>query len=86
MRSELSRLRDPSIQSKNQLWADEDKARIFALLRERVEQVPKAIGFCERALRVVYGELFPLNEAPQKIEDLFTRFIHPKDVRQMVRQ
>ena len=35
---------------------------------------------------MVYGKLFHLNEAPQKIEDLFTRFIHPKDVCQMVRQ
>ena len=86
MRAELSRLGELDVQSKNPLWAYGDKARVFALLRERAEQVPRAIGFCERVLRVVYGELFPLNEAPRKFEDLFTHFICPEDVPQMVRQ
>lgn len=86
IQAEMSRLEDPSVQAKNPLWACGDKAHTFALLRERAGQVPKAVGFCERVLRVVYGELFPLNEAPRKLEDLFTRFIRPEEVRQMVRQ
>ena len=81
----MSRLNDPSVQAKNPFWAYGDKTRTFALLRERADQVPRAIGFCERVLRVVYGELFPLNEAPRKLEDLFTCFIRPKEVHQMVR-
>ena len=71
---------------KNHLWSYGDKARTFALLRERTGHVPKAIGFCERVLRVVHGVLFPLNEAPRKLKDLFTHFIRPEDVRQMVKQ
>ena len=86
IQAEMSHLEDPSVQAKNPFWAYGDKARTFALLRERADQVPRAIGLCERVLQVVYGELFPLNEAPRKLEDLFTRFIHPEDVRHMVRQ
>ena len=72
IQAEMSRLEDPSVQAKNPFWAYGDKARIFALLRERIGQVPRAISFCKQVLRVVYGKLFPLNEASTKLQDLFT--------------
>ena len=40
MQAELAALDDPAIQSKNPLWADREKARVIAVLRERVGQVP----------------------------------------------
>ena len=52
-----------------------DKARIFAILREWVGQVPKVVDFCGRVLRLVHDELFPLDEVPKKLEDLFVRFV-----------
>ena len=85
IQAEMSRLEDPSVQASNPFWVHGDKARTFALLREGANQVPRAVGFYERVVRVVYGEVFPLNEAPRKLEDPFTCFIHPEDVRQMVR-
>ena len=51
-------LGEPDVRSKNPLWSYGDKSRTFALLRERAGQVPRAIGFCEKVLRVVHGELF----------------------------
>ena len=86
VQAELSHREDATVQSKNPLWEDIDKARVFAILRERAGQVPKAIEFCERVLRVVHNELFSLDEAPRKLEDLFMWFVQPENVRRMVRQ
>ena len=86
VQAELSSLLDPLIQSKNPLWANMDRARVFVILRERVGQVLKIIDFCGRVIRQVHDELFPLDEAPKKLSDLFRMFSQPDKVRRMVRQ
>ena len=86
VQDELSHLEDPAVQSKNPLWANRDRARVFGTFRERVGKVPKVIDFCGRVLRQVHDELFPLNEVPKKLRDLFRLFSQPDKVRRMVRQ
>ena len=86
MQAELDSLDEPATQSKNPLWADRDKARVFAILRDRVGQVPRLVDFCERVLRQVHDAMFPLNVAPQGLTDLFGFFKYPEKVRGMVRE
>ena len=86
MQAELAALEEPTTQSKNPLWADRDKARVFATLRERVGQVPHLVDFCEKVLRQAYEAMFPLNVAPQRLADLFGLFKYPDRVRVMVRE
>ena len=85
VQAELAALDDPAIQSKNPLWADREKARVIAILRERVGQVPRLVNFCERILCQVHDAMFPLNAAPQGLADLFKFFQKPDKVRGMVR-
>ena len=51
VRAELNALGDPATRAKNPLWADRDKAQVFATLRERVRQVPRFADFCGKVLR-----------------------------------
>ena len=44
MEAELAALDEPAMQSKNPLWADREKARVLAVLRERVGQVPRLVN------------------------------------------
>ena len=83
--AELAALDEPAMQSKNPLWADREKARVLAVLRERVGQVPRLVSFCEKVLRQVHEDMFLLNVAPQGLADLFRFFQHPDKVRGMVR-
>ena len=85
MRAELNALGDPATQAKNPLWADRDKAQVFATLRERVGQVPRFADFCGNVLRQVHDAMFPLNVAPQGLADLLRFFKFPDKVRGMVR-
>ena len=47
VQAELAALDEPATQSRNPLWADREKARVLAVLRERVGQVPRLVSFCE---------------------------------------
>ena len=51
VQAELATLGDPATQSKNPLWADRDRARVFSTLRERVWKVPRIVDICGRVLR-----------------------------------
>ena len=85
MQAELATLEEPATQSKNPLWADREKARVLAVLRERVGQVPRLVSFCERILRQVHDAMFPLNPAPQGLAGMFRFFQKPDKVLGMVR-
>lgn len=41
---ELSRLDDPAVQGENTLWMDRGRARVFVVIRLRVNRVAKALG------------------------------------------
>ena len=86
MQAELDALDEPVTQSKNPLWADKVKARVFATLRERVGQVSRLVDFCEKVLRQAYEAMFPLNVAPQGLAALFRFFKYPEKVHGMVRE
>ena len=86
VQAKLATLDEPVTQLKNPLWADRDKARVFATLRERVGQVPRLVDFCEKVLRQAYEAMFPLNVAPKGFADLFRLIKYPDRVRIMVRE
>ena len=55
VQSELLRLEDPVMQANSPFWMDMARARVFAVLRMRVERVPWALEYC----RGVFGRIFP---------------------------
>ena len=85
IRAELDALDHPATQSKNPLWSDREKARVLAILRERIPQVPRVVNSCGKVLRQVHDAMFPLNVAPKGLADLFRFFKYPDKVRGMVR-
>ena len=85
VRAEMKALRDAATQAKNPLWADRDKAQVFATLRERVGQVPCFVEFYSSILHRVHDTMFPLNPAPKGLAGLLGFFRFPDQVRDMVK-
>ena len=54
-------------------------------LRDRVEQVRKFATSCTQALSKVHDGLFPLNDQPQGLAALMTKFRHGNAIRDFVR-
>ena len=84
MQSEMSRLDDPVVRANNPFWADGARARLFALLRLRVERVPDALKYCQRVLGGIHAQFYPLAVVPSKLEMLCRFFAQPSELRRVM--
>src|SRR4051812_47494304 len=80
VQSELLRLDDPVVQASNPFWEDRTRARAFAVLRCRVERVPRAFEYCHRVLGEICSEFYPLRFVPSSFEVLCRVFSQPADI------
>src|SRR4051812_43373548 len=84
MQSELSQLDDPGVQASNPFCVVRARARAFALLRLRVERVPRALEYCHRVLGGIFSEFYPLRSVPSSFEMLCRVFSQPAELRRVV--
>ena len=84
VQSELLRLDDPVVQANNLFWMDRVCARVFVVLRLRVEGVPRALEYCCRVLGGIFSEFYPLNPVPSSLERLCRVFSQPAELRRVV--
>src|ERR1041385_7760964 len=84
VQSDLLRLEDPVVQTNNPFWMDRACARVFAVLRMRVERVPRALEYCRGVFGRIFAEFYPLDHVPSSLEKLCRMFSQPADLRHVV--
>ena len=82
----MTSLGDPVVQARNPLWADQEKARVFATLRVRVGRMSSFVKSCSDVLRDVYEAMFPLNSKLQGLGELLQFFKSSDKVHDLVRE
>ena len=71
---------------KHDLWLHRPKAVVMAKFKYRVEKVHHYFDKFHAHLTMVWNTLFPLDQAPETLSGLFTRFKSPERIRQLVRK
>jgi hypothetical protein len=71
---------------KHDLWLHRPKAVVMAKFKYRVEKVHHYFDKFHAHLTMVWNTLFPLDQAPETLSALFTRFKSPERIRQLVRK
>ncbi|KAK1653718.1 hypothetical protein QYE76_071523 [Lolium multiflorum] len=71
---------------KHDLWLHRPKAVIMAKFEYRVEKAHYYFDKFHAHLTMVWKTLFPLDQAPETLSALFTRFKSPERIRQLVRK
>ena len=84
MQSEMSRSDDPEVRANNPFWSDGARARVFALLRLRVERVPATLKYCQQVLGGIHAQFYPLEVVPSKLEALCRLFSQPSELRRVI--
>ena len=72
------------MQVNNPFWMDRARARVFAILRLRVERVPRALEYCCRVLGGIFSEFYPLKFVSSSFETLCRVFSQPAELRCVV--
>ena len=68
------------------LWLHRPKAVVMAKFKYRVEKALYYFNKYHAHLTMVWNTLFPLDQAPETLSVLFTRFKSPERIRQLVRK
>ncbi|KAK1665789.1 hypothetical protein QYE76_053948 [Lolium multiflorum] len=68
------------------LWLHRPKAVVMAKFKYRVEKAHYYFDKFHAHLKMVWSTLFPLDQAPETLSALFTRFKSPERIRQLVRK
>ncbi|KAK1619944.1 hypothetical protein QYE76_025461 [Lolium multiflorum] len=68
------------------LWLHRPKAVVMAKFKYRVEKAHYYFNKYHAHLTMVWNTLFPLDQAPETLSGLFTRFKSPERIRQLVRK
>ncbi len=68
------------------LWLHRPKAVVMAKFKYRVEKALYYFNKYHAHLTMVWNTLFPLDQAPETLSGLFTRFKSPERIRQLVRK
>ncbi|KAK1646591.1 hypothetical protein QYE76_064396 [Lolium multiflorum] len=68
------------------LWLHRPKAVVMAKFKYRVGKVHYYFDKFHAHLKMVWNTLFPLDQAPETLSALFTRFKSPERIRQLVRK
>src|SRR5215217_4114920 len=71
---------------KHDLWLHRPKAVIVVKFEHRAEKVHYYFDKFHAHLTMVWKTLFPLDQAPETLSALFTRFKSPERIRQLVRK
>jgi hypothetical protein len=71
---------------KHELWSHRPKAVIVAKFEHRAEKVHYYFDKFHNHLSMVWRTLFPLDQAPETLSALFTRFKTPERIRLLVRK
>ncbi|KAK1699348.1 hypothetical protein QYE76_016045 [Lolium multiflorum] len=71
---------------KHDLWLHRPKAVIMAKFEYRVEKAHYYFDKFHAHLTMVWKSLFPLDQAPETLSAMFTRFKSPERIRQLVRK
>jgi hypothetical protein len=71
---------------KHDLWLHRLKAVIMVKFEHRVEKLHYYFDKFHAHLTMVWKTLFPLDQAPETLSALFTRFKSPERIRQLVRK
>ncbi|KAK1616213.1 hypothetical protein QYE76_021730 [Lolium multiflorum] len=71
---------------KHDLWLHRPKAVVMAKFKYRVGKVHHYFDKFHAHLTMVWNTLFPLDQAPETLSALFTRFKSPERIRQLVRK
>ena len=71
---------------KHELWSNRPKAVAVAKFEHRAEKVHYYFNKFHAHLTMVWRTLFPLDEAPETLSALFTRFKSPERIRLLVRR
>ncbi|KAK1682980.1 hypothetical protein QYE76_043828 [Lolium multiflorum] len=73
-------------QPKHDLWLHRPKVVVMAKFKYRVGKVHHYFDKFHAHLTMVWNTLFPLDQAPETLSALFTRFKSPERIRQLVRK
>ena len=84
MQYEVSPLDVPAIQAENPLWMNRVEAQSFAVLRRRVNRVPRALEYCRNVFGRIFVEFYPLTAVPSSLEQLCRVFSQPVELRRVV--
>ena len=71
---------------KHDLWLHRPKAVVMSKFEYRVEKAHYYFDKFHAHLKMVWSTLFPLDQAPETLSALFTRFKSPIRIRQLVRK
>ena len=71
---------------KHELWSHRPKAVVVAKFEHRAEKVHYYFDKFHAHLSMVWRTLFPLDQAPETLSALFTRFKTPERIRLLVRK
>ena len=72
------------MQANNPFRMDRARARVFAVLRMRVERVPRALEYCRGVFGRIFADFYPLDLVPSSLEKLCRMFSQPADLRRVV--
>jgi hypothetical protein len=67
-------------------WADLSKAKKLAVLQDRISQASSLAESSRAALQLVHQVMFPLNNQPEGLSDLLSRFEHGEAIYGFVRE
>jgi hypothetical protein len=74
------------VHPKHELWSNRPKAVIMAKFEHRAEKVHYYFDKFHAHLTMVWKTMFPLDQAPETMSALFTRFKSPERIRLLVRK